>query len=347
MLSMDKFLRLLDANYNRAREALRLLEDYARFILDDAHLSKQTKQLRHDLSKSLSEIPEVDRLAARDITSDVGTNITTPAEQIRTSELAVVTAAAQRLTEALRSLEEYSKINVPQVAAQIEKLRYRAYDLENQILLRAQPNQRLGKVRLYVLLTEKLCKLPILDLAKQVLAGGADCIQLREKDKTDPQTLDLANKIANLCHAAGALFIMNDRPDLAVLVGADGVHLGQDDLLVAQARKISTQRMIVGKSTHSIAEVQAALTEQPDYLALGSIFPSPTKPQVPCCGTELIEQVRQLYSGPLFAIGGVTLENASQALAAGATGVALCQAICESDSPETICRQIRTKLKSS
>ena len=346
MLSMDKFLRLLDANYNRGREALRLLEDYARFVLDDPHLSKKAKQLRHELSKSLSEIPEVDRLAARDITSDVGTNITTPAEQIRTSELAVVTAAAQRLTEALRSLEEYSKINVPQVALQIEKLRYRAYDLENQILLRARPKLRLDEVRLYVLLTEKLCKLPILEVAQQALAGGADCIQLREKDKTDPQSLDLANRIANLCHEAGALVIMNDRPDLAVLAGADGVHLGQDDLPVAQARKIATQRMIVGKSTHSIAEVQAALTEQPDYLALGSIFPSPTKPQVPCCGTKLIEQVRQVYSGPLFAIGGVTLEIAHQALAAGATGLALCQALCDSESPQTTCRDILKKLTS-
>ena len=344
---MDKTrLRLLDANFNRAREALRVMEDYARFQLNDPQLSKSAKELRHDLCQCIAQIPFESLLGARDIVGDVGTQISTAGEKRREDELSVVQAAAKRLTEALRCLEEYSKIENEQIAERIEKLRYRSYDLEKRILLRVRCGTQFADVRLYVLLTESLCRLPILEVAEQVLAGGADCVQLREKDKTDEELLELACEISRLCHKADALFIMNDRPDLAVLADADGVHLGQNDLPVVQARKIINPRMIIGKSTHSIAEAEAAIAEQPDYIAVGLIFPSLTKPKVVCSGPQLIREVRQLCPVPLIAIGGITAENAHQALAAGASGVAVCQAAIASDNPETACREIKQRISS-
>ncbi|MBN1765939.1 MAG: thiamine phosphate synthase [Sedimentisphaerales bacterium] len=336
--------RIIDANFNRAREGLRVMEEFCRFGLNDLHLSGIAKGIRHDLCQVIKQIPQKDLLHSRDIIGDVGTLITTASEIKRQDEADVVRAAAMRLTEALRCLEEYTKMDYAGVAGEIEKLRYRAYDLEKRLLLRAKPVKTFAGVRLYVLLTESLCKLPILETLRQVLSGGADCIQLREKDKSDADLLKLAKEISRLCHEAGALFIMNDRPDLAVLANADGVHLGQNDMPIAQAKKILPIHMIVGKSTHNPAEVQAIIAESPDYIAVGSVFASPTKPEVECCGIKLIEQVRALYNGPVIAIGGVTPENAQEAITAGAGGVAVCQAVISSQSPQAACEMLKHKV---
>jgi len=342
---MDKpTLRLLDANFNRAREALRVLEDFVRFILDDAQLTQTAKQLRHDLSQTIAQLPAPELLASRDTPGDVGTTISTPAEQSRTDSLAVVQAAAKRLPEALRCLEEYTKIERPELAARIEAIRYQGYDLEKQILLLANRQDRFSHVRLYVLLTESIARRPLLEVAEQSLAGGADCLQLREKDKTDREILDLAPPLRRLCRDAGALFILNDRPDLALLAEADGVHLGRNDLTVAQARKILKPNQIVGKSAHNLAEADAAIAERPDYLALGAIFPGPTKPNVDIAGPEIITQIRRTYNGPLVAIGGITAQNAQQALAAGATALAVCSAVIADDNPQAASRSLKATI---
>ena len=337
-------LRIVDANFNRAREALRVIEDYARFVLDDTYLTGLAKQLRHDLCDCINQLPTPRPITERDILGDVGTSIATDAEKQRLDALMVVTAATRRLTEALRSLEEYCKIESSQIGEKLESLRYRAYDLEKRVILRAKPVKQFIDVRLYVIITENLCRKAVLEVVREVLAGGADCIQLREKDKSDRQILDLGSQIAGLCHESKALFIMNDRPDLAVLAGADGVHLGQDDLTINQARKIILSRMIVGKSAHNLSEARLALDEDPDYLAVGSIFASGTKPDVSVAGTELIQEVKKLYNGPIIAIGGITPDNAQMAIAAGASGIAVCQAVLGVDSPKTACRNIRQKL---
>jgi thiamine-phosphate pyrophosphorylase len=334
-------LRLLDANFNRAREALRVLEDYARFLLDDPSLTQTAKQLRHDLSQTIAQLPVLELLAARDTPGDVGTSLTTPTEQSRTDALAVVQAAAKRLPEALRCLEEYTKIDRPDLAARIESIRYQGYELEKQILSRAHRRDRFSAIRLYVILTESLANRPLLEVAEQVLAGGADCLQLREKDKSDSELLELAGSLRTLCRDAGALFIVNDRPDLALLADADGLHLGQNDLSVTQARKILKPHMLVGKSSHNLPEAESALAEHPDYLAVGSIFPSPTKPNVATPGPDLIVQIRQNYPGPLVAIGGITTQNAHLALTAGASALAVCSAVIAAGAPQSTARAFK------
>jgi len=342
---MDKAnLRLLDANYNRAREAMRVLEDYARFVLNDEMLSGFAKQLRHDLSQCIGQIPLDKRIAARDTPGDVGTRISTDTEKQRQDAAAVAQAAAQRLTEALRCLEEYSKIISADIAGRIEAMRYRSYELEKRFMARMNLSANFVHVRLFVLLTEKLCRGSILQVAEQVLAGGADCIQLREKDKSDAELLRLAREISKLCHRRGALFIMNDRADLAVLADADGVHLGQDDLGVDQVRKLVRPGMLIGKSTHSLEEAKAALAEGADYIAVGSVFASGTKPQVQRGGTELLGEVSDFCDRPIIAIGGITAQNAACALAAGATGVAVCQAVIATDDPAEAARTIKGQL---
>jgi len=337
-------LRLLDANFNRAREALRVMEDYARFILNDSSISAMVKQSRHDLSRLMGQLPALEMIAARDTPGDVGTSIRTSSELERHDAYAVVTAAAKRLPEALRSLEEFCKIEHCELAVQLETLRYRSYELEKKIANRSNLKDRFEGVRLYVLLTEELCQMPVLQVVQGVLDGGADCIQLREKDLPDAQKLIQAQQICQLCREKGALFIMNDRPDLAVLADADGIHLGQEDLSVADVRNLIPSRMLIGKSTHSVSEAEAALAEGADYLAVGSIFASSTKPDLSRGGLELIRHVRQISDGPIIAIGGINTENSSQAIAAGASGVAVCQYIIAAEEPQKAAAEIKNRL---
>jgi len=216
--------------------------------------------------------------------------------------------------------------------------------LEKQILLHASRHRRFHSVRLYVLLTESLCKLPLLETARQILDAGADCIQLREKTKSDRELLDLAKTLSQMCHSAGALFFLNDRCDLAALAGADGVHLGQDDLPLPHARTLLPPEKIIGKTSHTLEEARSALNEGAGYIAVGSIFGSETKPQVETKGITLIESVKKICDRPIIAIGGITAQNAPQAIRAGASGVAVCQAIIASENPFDAARRIREVL---
>ncbi|MBN1436031.1 MAG: thiamine phosphate synthase [Sedimentisphaerales bacterium] len=341
---MDKrVLRLIDANFNRAREALRVMEDYARFVLDNKHLSGGFKELRHQLRGCMGQLSEnAQLLAARDTARDVGTTISTEAEGCRADAFAVVEAAGRRLSEALRCLEEYSKIDNPEVAASLEALRYKGYQLEKK-LGQSACRGRFSGVQLYVLLTEEYCNGNILDVCQAALDGGADCIQLREKNKSDRELLALADEVCRLCKQAGALFFMNDRVDLAVLARADGVHLGQDDISVAEARQVAGDNMIVGKSSHNMDEALAAVAEEPDYLAFGAIFGSATKPSVDRCGVDRLREVSQVVTIPIVAIGGITAGNAGQAIESGATSVAVCQAVISADDVESAARELKSR----
>jgi thiamine-phosphate pyrophosphorylase len=193
--------------------------------------------------------------------------------------------------------------------------------------------ERFKTVKLYVLLTGSLCRKPVVEVARDILTAGVDCIQLREKDLADKELLSLARQVCQCCHQQGALFLMNDRPDLALLAGADGVHLGQDDLAVCEARQILHPGKIVGKSTHSQTELVEAMAASPDYMAVGAIFSSATKPAVPAIGLERLRQIAANAACPIVAIGGITPDNAAEVFSAGASAIAVCRAVIASDHP--------------
>ncbi len=334
-------LRILDVNLNRAREALRVVEDYARFVRDDADAAAAAKAGRHDLRR-IVEICGADALlAARDILSDVGRDSRTPAELQRDDLESVVRAAFGRLTEAARGLAEYGKILAPAAAQAAEQLRYAAYELEQRIVLRGTLRQRFRAVRLYVLLTEALCHGPWLTTAEAALRGGAQCMQLREKALDGAELLRRARQLRELTKAHGALLAINDRPDIARLCGADVLHVGQTDLAVVEARHIAGAAILVGKSTHTPAQFDAAAAERPDYLAVGPLFDSPTKPQPHIAGPGTLAAVRPRTSLPLVAIGGMTPENAGVVIAAGADVIAVCSAIIGVADPEAAARAFR------
>ncbi len=343
---MDRtILRLLDANFNRAREALRVMEDSARFVLNDGELSGRLKQMRHDLSTALSKVGILELLGARDTEGDIGTGISTQAEMCRKSLCDVVIAAGKRLSEALRCIEEAFKVEESSLAGGVERIRYTGYTLEQCLVTRINRVGKFQRIRLYVLVTEALCRLSWRETVKRVLAGGADAIQMREKGLSDVELLDRASEISQLCHDAGGLFIMNDRIDIALLAGADGVHLGQGDLPIHQARGLGGPNMILGGSTHNVVEAQRVIEQKADYLALGAIFGSPTKPDVETVGLDFIASVRKLTDMPMVAIGGIVPENARLAIEAGASAVAVCQAVIAAEDPESEAGKIKKELE--
>lgn len=325
--------RIIDANFNRAREALRVMEDYARFVLDDPAGCEGLKRFRHQLAAVLQRLPAAELLASRDTPGDVGTGISTLSERWRGDARDVCVAAAKRLPEALRTIEEYAKTVDPDLAVAVEALRYRSYSLEQQVLLRSERSARFAKVGLYVLITASLCRKDWLDTAADVIAAGAGCLQLREKDLDSGQLLQRARCLAALCRGQGTLFIVNDRPDLAVLADADGVHVGQADMSVADARRIVGPDRLVGKSTHTPQQLRAALAEGVDYVAVGPMFPSTTKPQDHVPGPPLLELAVRETSTPVVAIGGITPGNVVSLRAAGATCICVCSAVISAPDP--------------
>lgn len=337
--------RILDANRNRAAEALRTLEDVARFALDSADLAGRAKDLRHRLTAAINGLgPTVDEamlLASRDTAGDVGTALSTPSELVRANLPEIAAAAGSRATEALRVLEECAKSIAPSAAAMLESIRYETYDLASAIVRRA-PGARREQWRVCVLLTESLCCRPWRDVAHALVEGGVDAIQLREKGLDGGELLARARWLVALARPRGVRVIVNDRVDVALAANADGVHVGQTDLAIRDVRRLAGRTLIVGTSTHDLAEANRASDDGADYIGIGAMFPSGAKPSVVARGPALLASVVAAHPGlPHLAIGGVAEANVEQLVVAGCRGVAVSSAACGADRPDLVVRALR------
>jgi thiamine-phosphate pyrophosphorylase len=339
--------RILDASANRAREALRVLEDYARFVQGDSLVSARLKNLRHQLAAALEQLPLYLLLQARDTLHDVGTNITTEQEQERASPSAVVRANAKRLQEALRTLEEYGKVLNPSFARVIERLRYESYTMERALSRGGDLSARLVLAKLYVLVTEASCRASLVGTVGEALVGGAQVIQLREKQLDDRTLLATARDVGKMARSAGALFIVNDRPDIALLANADGVHLGQDDMPIHEARRILGPDALIGVSTHNIEQVREAVLAGANYLGVGPTFPSHSKAFDDFPGLEFVKQTAAETTLPFFVLGGVTQVNLQEILAAGGRRVAVSHAVCMAEDPRAVAQALRKMLEAT
>jgi thiamine-phosphate pyrophosphorylase len=339
--------RIIDANFNRAREACRVIEEFCRFVLNSSSLTERAKKLRHELSASIGKLDAGRLITGRDTLGDVGVGTTVEKQLTRSSLADCFTAGCKRLTEALRALAEVVRIHNEPVAAAIEKLRYDAYTLEKDIVLFSNTSAKFKRVRLYIVITSNL-PAEVISLAYKCTAGGADCIQLRAKDIEDDRLFALAVEFVKICKDAGIVSIINDRADIAVAAGADGVHLGQNDLPVEQARKLQLAPMIIGKSTHSLKQLKAACAEGITYVGLGPVFPTATKPGVDTVGLEYVQSAMQVLAGTGIghvAIGGITPDNVEKVLNAGAESIAVCSAVTRASNPSAACRTFKDKIE--
>lgn len=186
------------------------------------------------------------------------------------------------------------------------------------------------------------------DLFKTVdaaIAGGVDIVQLRAKDAPDEWLIEAGSYLARRCHEHAVLFIINDRPDLVEAIGADGVHVGQDDLSVAEARRIAGPSALVGVSTHSPEELAKAAEDRADYAGVGPVHATPTKPGRPATGYRYVWHASQEAQLPWFAIGGIDEQTIERTLASGAERVVVVRAIQDADNPQAATRRLKSAIE--
>lgn len=341
------YFRVIDAAANRAREGLRVLEDYTRFVVNDAVLTGQLKQIRHDFADALKSFLPEDLLKARNTQGDVGTSISTHQEQHRETDLDLIQANCKRLQEAFRTLEEFTKLVSPYTSPKIEQLRYRFYTIESNLFSTLNNQRDLANCQLYLLASENLCHHGIGPAVRNSLSAGVSVVQLREKNLADRELLKLARLLRKWTDETGAKLIINDRPDIAVLCNADGVHVGQDELSVRDARRIIGARRLVGVSTHNIEQARRAVGDGADYLGVGPVFPSTTKSFEAFAGLEFVRQVANEITLPWYAIGGINASNLARVMAAGAKRVAVSGAICGAENPDIVAGELVSQLQTA
>lgn len=333
---LNKIYRLLDANLNRAVEGCRVIEDYFRFISDNSQFSAQIKSIRHKIATS--NLDKNLLLQHRDTSNDVGTGTYIESEGKR-DDRSILHANISRVQEALRVLEEYSKLVEPNLGSYFKDIRYELYVLESA--LASHPlKEKLKEATLY-LVTEPSDNM--LSQVEKALQGGIKIVQLREKNALGDEFLTKAKALRELTRRYGALFIVNDRADIAILSDADGLHIGQEDMPIAEARKLIGSR-IIGVSTHKIEEARKAAADGADYIGMGPVYATPTKEGRVPVGLDYIRQVMKEIDIPAYAIGGISLDNIDEVKNTGATRFAVVREIMRAGNPDEVVKKLSEKI---
>ena len=210
--------------------------------------------------------------------------------------------------------------------------------------LRTDRLTRLAAARLYLVCDSAAGDRELAQLLPAAIAGGVGVVQLREKTLNDDELLTVAGPARALCARLGALFVLNDRPHIARAVDADGVHVGQDDMPVAKVRALVGPDMLIGLSTHAPGEIDAAEAALVDYIGVGPIHATPTKPGRPAVGVELVRYAAAHAAVPFFAIGGLDAHNVGEVLDAGASRVCVLRAVADAGDPGGAARELRRLL---
>ncbi len=342
--------RLLDANLNRAFEALRTLEDIARFQ-DQAAFQAKFKALRHQLRAATQVWNHQQLYASRDAGHDVGRETKTAAESSRAGGLSeIAEAASQRSQQSLRCLEEGSKFLYPNSAIAIEAVRYQVYDLNSQLLL-SQTRDRsfLQNAKLYVLAH---CQLPLdkfILRVRELSHAGVDLIQIRDKQLDAQELIRYTQGAVDAVDATQTRILVNDRADVLQCTTAFGLHVGQSDLSVSQSRSLIRPSCVLGLSTHDIAQVRSAIQLAVDYIGCGPTYASNTKSFLSFAGLAFLSEVAAYIQSassvlPAFAIGGIELLNLKPVLDTGIQRIAVSKAIWGAEQPGLAAEAFRQTL---
>ena len=330
---MNNRYRIIDANLNRISEGLRVLEDHFRFAAVNKPLNDKLRNYRHIVRESLKEF-DLMLISCRESLNDNGLNISMASEiDKKSSQKEFIVANFKRIQEAVRSVEEnLHLLNEHSKAKIFENIRFEIYELEKQAVSKMGKKLPHG---IYCITAEEYSNgRSNIEVAKAMVEAGIKIIQYREKEerKSRKIMLDECKEIRKITKDSGALFIVNDFLDIAILTDADGIHCGQEDLSVADIMKLSPCLMI-GISTHSPDQAQKAVSDGADYIGVGPIFKTGTKKNV-CepVGLEYLAYAVNNISIPFVAIGGIKENNISQVIERGAKTVCLVTEITSADN---------------
>jgi len=341
--------RVLDANFDRCLEGVRVLEDTARYVFDDALVSQTLRDVRHAVMHAMGGV-DVELVGARRSAEDVGASPAV-AEEPRAGLHDVVRANAKRAEEALRVLEEYARL--PEVAGRIplallKEARYGLYEAEHRLAGRVARADGAAKVRgVYLIIDPTLTDgRPELQVAEAALKGGVRVLQWRDKQRDKGQQLPIVRELLALCRRYDALLFMNDHPDLAMAAAADGVHVGQKDLPLAAVRGMTPAGMLIGTSNTLVEEAVASDTGGADYIAVGAIYATSSKDNTRPAGLDTLAKVRAVTKRPIVAIGGINAANIEPVIAAGADAVAVISAVAMAPDVEAAARALSSMFPS-
>ena len=335
-----RIARLIDANLDRAREGLRVIEDWCRFGIERKDLVIKLKDWRHQLGVHHHEFYK----EARSSTTDKGALLKHPAQKNRHSSKEIIFANCSRVQEALRVLEEFSRQTDPALSEAAAIIRFEIYEFEITILKANNKNNRIK-----LLSNCKLClitspKKELINIVSSALKAGITMVQYRSKGSDDQTKIKEAQKLSTICKRNGALFIINDRIDFAIATEADGVHLGQNDIPTPIARKILGEERLIGRSTHTIAQIQKAEDEGCDYIGVGPVFPTENKPQENIAGIKLLNEAYNQTKLPCFAIGGINISNLQEVTSTRVERIAVINAIMNAQDPELASKKLLEEL---
>lgn len=335
--------RVLDANANRAAEGLRALEDLARLVHEDVRSSLMLKSLRHRLGLAVQGLDRKQRLGARSTERDAGIGNSSTSELSRWSAGEVLVAECERVGQSLRVLEEFSKLVDPAASEQFKQLRYQAYDDLAKIELAWTQHAWLQSETLCLLID---CELPLSEFAdylRRLGGAGLTCVQVRDKKRSDRDLMNYASAAVQVMDKYSGHVIVNDRLDIAMASGAAGVHLGQEDMSMVDARKTCGERLCIGISTHSIQQAREAVEMGADYIGCGPSFPSQTKSFDHFPGMAFLAEIAKEISIPCMAIGGVDLDNLQRVVDVGFRCIAISAAVHRAPDPELAVQQFRQR----
>lgn len=335
---MNKLYRILDANINRVSEGIRVLEDYSRFYLNISSITRDLRSLRHKIRDNLSFM-DLSLINSRDPINDPGKTISQITNvDARALDKHLIISNFKRVQEGIRSIEETLKVIDMKTAKAYELLRFESYDLEKrfQELIKKQIPQGI-----YGITSESHSKgRNNIEVIKHMINGGVRIIQYREKNKKQKEVLAECREIRKITMENNIVFIINDYIDIAMMVDADGVHIGQDDIPLKEARAILGNK-IIGVSTHSPEQANQAIDNGADYIGVGPIFPTNTKEDVcPPVGFKYLDWIIKNTNIPFVAIGGIKSHNINQISRKGAKTIALVTEIVSSDDIESKIRKL-------
>jgi thiamine-phosphate pyrophosphorylase len=335
-------LRIIDASLNRIGEGLRVLEEYARFSLDDTVLTQQLKNLRHRLVRVDKKL-QSQLLRGRDSAGDIGADMEVPGENKQRDIAGSISANARRVQESLRVMEELARDPELNLETNTYKqARFELYTIEKELLARMLRQDKLKRLAgLYVIIDIAFLKgRRLASVAAQAIRGGATTIQLRDKERNVREFLDSAVELRDACAEHNVLFIVNDSLEVALASEADGLHVGQEDLPVAIARRLLPIDKILGCSARNMDEAKKARSDGADYLGIGAIYPTTSKDVVEAIGPDTLREIRRALDLPLVAIGGINQTNLKAVIKAGADAAAVISAVMSADDVEKATRQL-------
>jgi thiamine-phosphate pyrophosphorylase len=325
-----RIYQIIDANLDRAREGLRVLEDWARFCLGKNDIVSRIKNFRQILGKNHLEVYK----QSRNFIDDQCKGLTHQEQINRRSPNQIISSNAGRVQEALRVIEEFSRLHNYELSKVASEIRYEIYTLEIDLLSlsKLKKSEKILKENSLYVITEQ--KENLLEIIEKILIAGVKIIQHRFKSGTDKDNLQEAIQIKNLCKSYNSLFIINDRVDIALASNADGVHLGQDDLDLKTARELLGYSKIIGVSANNEIDISNALRDGCNYIGIGPVFETTTKKDKKPLGIDKIKTLTKDLNIPWFAIGGVKTNNISYLKDNGFKKVALVSQIMNSKDPK-------------